>query len=122
MITRDMELAVILGRLLLIVALFTTSSFPVLYAFSPWYKKPLGRSVMLLGMTIVLAIGLKFVLTFFLTNGPRDFLLWTNVAVLSLIIVASSSLTYQLWIIRRTAKRKAIEDERLLFLDRTAVE
>jgi len=122
MITRDMETAVIIGRLLLIVATISTTSFPVLYAFSPWYKAPLGRAVMMQAVTLALAIWLKFVLTFFIAEGPRVFLLWTNVVVLILITIATSSLTYLLWTIRRTAKRKAIEDERLLYLDRTAVE
>lgn len=122
MITSDMELPVLLGRILLIIAFFTVTSFPVLYAFSPWYKRPLGRAVMMQAMTLALAIWLKFFLTFFLVNGPRTFLLWTNVVVLALIITATSSLTYQLWVIRRTAKRKAIEDEQLIYFDRSAIE
>ena len=107
MITRDMELAVIIGRLVLIVATLTTTSFPVLYAFSPWYRAPLGRAIMMQAVTLALAIWLKFVLTFFLADGPRGFLLWTNVVVLVLITIATSALTYLLWKIRRNARREA---------------
>ncbi len=114
MIHRDMELAVIVGRLILIVATVTVTSFPVLYAFSPWYRRPLGRAVMLQAATLMLAIWLKFTLTFFLANGPRGFLLWTNVVVLTLITISTSALTYLLWTIRREARHKEFEDDRVL--------
>lgn len=122
MITRDMELVVILGRLILIVALITTTSFPVLYAFAPWYKAPLGRAVMAQSATLALAVILKFILTFFLAEGPRTALLWTNVIVLILITISTSSLTYLLWQIRRKAKRKALDDDKLIYLDKSSVE
>jgi hypothetical protein len=112
MIHRDMELAVIIGRLLLILAAITVTSFPVLYAFSPWYSRPLGWAVMLQAVTLMLAIWLKFTLTFFLADGPRGFLLWTNVFVLSLIAIATSTLTYLLWGIRREAKKKEKDNAR----------
>lgn len=119
MITRDMELAVIIGRLVLMLAVVTTTSFPVLYAFSPWYNSSLGRAIMMQAATLALAIWLKFVLTFFLADGPRGFLLWTNVTVLVLITVSTSALTYLLWKIRRDAKReqKELEDERVPYFD-----
>ena|SRR6187549_486277 len=111
MITRDMELVVIVGRLVLMVAVVTVTSFPVLYLFSPWYRAPLGRAIMLQAVTLDLAIWLKFVLTFFLADGPREFLLWTNVIVLVMITIATSALTYLLWGIRRKAKRDEKELE-----------
>lgn len=114
MITRDMELAVILGRLILIVASITTTSFPVLYLFSPWYKTPLGRAFMLESATLALAIWLKFTLTFFLADGPRGFLLWTNVVILTLITIATSGLTYLLWGILRDVRKEKKNYEHLL--------
>lgn len=119
MITRDMELVVIFGRLALIVAAITVTSFPILYLFTPWYKRPLGRAIMLQSLTLVLAIWLKFILTFFFKEGPRDFLLWTNDIVLVSISVASSSLTYILWKIRQNAKSKEQEivDDRVPYYD-----
>lgn len=117
MITRDMELVVILGRLFLIIATISVTSFPVLYAFSPWYRAPLGRAVMLQAVTLAFAIWLKFVLTFFLAEGPRGLLLWTNVIVLAMIAIATSALTYLLWHIRRNAKKKEIEDARILYFE-----
>lgn len=114
MIRSDMELAVIVGRLILIVAALTVTSFPVLYAFSPWYRRPLGRAVMLQAVTLMLAIWLKFTLTFFLADGPRGFLLWTNVFVLIMITIATGALTYLLWHIRRDPKYKEIDDDRAL--------
>jgi len=109
-----MELAVILGRLFLIFATITTTSFPVLYLFSPWYKTPLGRAFMLESVTLALAIWLKFTLTFFLAEGPRGFLLWTNVVILVLITIATSGLTYLLWGILRDVRKAAKEYERIL--------
>jgi hypothetical protein len=106
MITRDMETAVIVGRILLIVATITTTSFPVLYAFSPWHKRPLGRAFMLEALTVAFAIWLKFILTFFLADGPRTILLWMNVIILGLIIIFTSALTILLWRIRSAAKRE----------------
>ena len=122
MITRDMELVIILGRVILILAIFTTTSFPVLYAFAPWYKAPLGRAVMAQSITLAAAIWLKFILTFFLAEGPRTFLLWMNVVFLVLITITTSSLTYLLWQIRRNAKRKALEDVRIIYLDKSTTE
>ena len=115
MIHRDMESAVIIGRLILIVATITVTSFPGLYAFSPWYKSALGRAIMLQSSTLMLTIWLKFTLTFFLANGPRGFLLWTNVVVLFLITISTSMLTYLLWKIRRDAKPKGSEDDRVRY-------
>jgi hypothetical protein len=117
MITRDMETPIILGRLLLILAVFTVTSFPVLYAFSPWFKAWLGRAIMLQACTLALAIWLKFVLTFFLADGPRGFLLWTNVTVLVLINISTPALTILLWRIRRSAKRKAKDVEHVTLVD-----
>lgn len=119
MITRDMELAVIIGRILLIIATITTTSFPVLYLFSPWYKKRLGQAFMLQAVTLMAAIWLKFILTFFLAEGPRQLLLWANVGILAAIAVATSSLTYLLWNIQRDAKskQKELEDERVRYFD-----
>jgi Kef-type K+ transport system membrane component KefB len=115
MITRDMNTAVIIGRILLIIAAFTVTSFPVLYWFVPWYRSRLGQAIMLQAATLALAVWLKFTLTFFLANGPKTFLQWTNDVVLTLIIVATSALTYILYTIRRDAQLKEIEDVRRLF-------
>lgn len=124
MITRDMELAVILGRLILILAVFTTTSFPVLYLFSPWYKARLGQAFMMQSCTLAIAIWLKFILTFFLKNGHPEFLLWANVVILVMITIATTSLTYLLWTIQSEARaeRKELEHERLRYLDESAAE
>jgi hypothetical protein len=66
---------------------------------------------MMQAVTLMLAIWLKFVLTFFLEDGPRAFLLWTNVIVLFMITLATSALTYLLWKIRRTSHLKESIDE-----------
>ena len=108
MITHDMNTAVIIGRLLLIIATVTATSFPVLYWFSPWYRSRLGQAIMLQAVTLALTIWLKFTLTFFLADGPKSFLQWTNVIVLFLVIVFTSTLTRLLWNIRQEAKRKGI--------------
>lgn len=111
MITRDMELAVFVGRVLLVIAVLTTTFFPFLYAFSPWYKSKLGQAVMLQAVTLALAVWIKFVLTFFLEEGPRTLLLWINVAVLAFIVIATAIKSYVLFTIRRDVKRKIKELE-----------
>lgn len=111
MITRDMETVVIIGRLALIVAFITTTSFPFLYWFSPWYRSRLGQAVMLQSATLALVVWLKTALTFFLINGPRTLFLWVNVVVLVMIAIASTTLTYLQWKLLRKNKSKETINE-----------
>lgn len=111
MITPDMDVLVIFGRIFLILATLTATAFPVLYSFSPWYKTPLGRAIMFQAATLALVVWLKFVLTFFLEDGTRSVLLWLNVIILAMVWVITSRLTYLLWRIRKEATRKVFNNE-----------
>lgn len=96
---------IFIGRVLLVVAAITTTAFPILYSFSPWYKSTLGQAMMVQAVTLALAIQLKMFLTFFAHSEARDTLLWINVATLVMIIIATSALTYLQWVLPRRIKK-----------------
>jgi hypothetical protein len=100
-----MPTVIFIGRVLLVIAAITTTSFPILYSRVAWYRSILGQALMLLASTLAAAILLKLFLTFFSHSPAREVLLWVNVGTLLLIIISTSTLTYLQWSIRRKVKR-----------------
>lgn len=107
----DIDDMVLVGRLFLILAAITTTLYPILYSFLPWYRSRLGRAVMLKAVAFCLTIWLKFVLTFFLNDNTRELLRWVNAGVLIVIGVATSTMTYEMYIIQRDAIKKSKQEE-----------
>ena len=101
-----LEVPIFIGRVFLVCAAVTTTAFPILYAFLPWYHSFLGRVVMTQAVTIALAIDLKFVLTVFTDPENRAALLWVNVGIVLAIALTSGLLCYILISIRLENRRK----------------
>lgn len=78
------------------IAAIGSTAFPILYAFSPWYKSPLGRMLMLQAVAFALALDLTL-LGFY--GYPSSIVagLWLSFFVFGLIAFATISLTVLLW-------------------------
>lgn len=97
-------------RICLWVAALCATAFPLLYLFSPWHGSKIGRVVMLQGIAFSLAIDRALLFQYWV---PSDNMVrfWINAFVLSLITVASASLTGVLW--ATNYKQHKLKKERL---------
>ena len=80
----------------LIFASITTTLFPILYSFSPWYKTHLGRAVMAQSVAFAMAMDLTLVFKFWLPKSPDSKTLITIVAF-TLVGLASMGLTTMMY-------------------------
>ena len=80
----------------LFMAAITTTAFPVLYAFSPWYKSLLGRLIMTQATTLAVAMNLTLYFHFWTPTDIRVALL-INIIVVAAIGITSGLLTWMLW-------------------------
>lgn len=93
------------------VAAVCATSFPILYAFSPWYKTPLGRVVMLQAGAFALALDVSLIAKYWRpSNDFHMFLI--NAAVFGIIALATGSMTFLLWKANYEVKRREIPHNR----------
>lgn len=78
-----------------LAALFTTL-FPILYAFVPWYRTPLGRSLMIQAITLAIAVDGTLLLQFW-TPENLEALIWFNAAVFTALAGSSAYLTWKMF-------------------------
>lgn len=86
--TRDPEVLENILKIALIIAAVFATIFPILYSFSPWFSTPLGRVLMLHGISLALALD---VTVLFFYWQPKDILVifWVEIIVFSLIAIAN---------------------------------
>lgn len=87
------------------IAAVCTTSFPILYAFSPWYRTPLGRVVMLQAGAFALALDVTLLHNYWIPEDQFHIFL-INAAVFGVIALATGSMTYLLWKANYEVKRK----------------
>lgn len=88
----DVQTVLYWSRVFLIIAAISVTAFPLLYAFSPWYRSRLGRAVMLQSVSVALAVDLSAIFQFKeITN--LHVVLMINIGVLAFISVTSLYLT-----------------------------
>ena len=94
--TRDIDVLTAWIKGCLYTAAFFTTSFPVLYLFSPWYSTKLGRLLMLQAVAFALIVD---VTVLFLFWSPSDILVtfWIEAFCFSFVAVATGLLTVMLW-------------------------
>lgn len=90
----EQGIAVDLGKIALVCAAITTTTFPLLYSFVPWYRSFLGRCMMAHAVSLAFAIDVTAIFTFFATPASIQVLLWINVAVISAIAITSGLLSF----------------------------
>ena len=93
--THDIHLLTLWIQGCLILAAISTTAFPVLYAFAPWWSTRLGRGLMIQGIAFALAIDLTLLFTFWETDNIL-LLFWVNAVVLTLLAFASGYLTWKM--------------------------
>ena len=100
----DALFLIIWARVALVVAALGANSFPVLYAFSPWYKSQLGKIMMLLGITLAVALDLSLL---FGVWKPHDLwpLLVIQAIIYTMIAFATTGLTFHLWKLNYSSKK-----------------
>ena len=88
----DLQTIMNIGKVVLVIAAITTTLFPTLYAFVPWWRSLLGRSMMAQSLALGLILDLSVVFQFFLTPSSRLVILWLNIGILAVIAVSSGFL------------------------------
>jgi len=86
----------ILIRVCVVLAAIFTLAFPVLYAFSPWYKSWLGRALMIQAIAFANAVGLT---AFYMFWPPESIMVRLTVGVASYLFIAGATgfLTWKLY-------------------------
>lgn len=93
----DVQTVIHISQIFLVIAGFCVTTFPLLYGlYSPWYRSPLGRAVLLQSVAVALAIDLSIIGQFWTITTDPTFILVINVSVLSFVALASVYLTIQL--------------------------
>lgn len=90
--THDIEVLRSWARACLFVTALCTTAFPIMYAFSPWFKSPIGRALMIQAIAFATAVDLTLVVMFW---RPTDILVlfWLNAFVFTFIASATAWLT-----------------------------
>lgn len=119
--THDIDVLLAWAQWCLFVTALCTTAFPIMYAFSPWYKSPLGRALMTQAIAFALAIDLTLVVQFW---NPSDILIlfWLNAFVLTLVAVSTGWLTVQMIQANYKKLNKKKEVRMSLVSDNTAQE
>jgi hypothetical protein len=103
--TRDIETLRMITRIVLVIAAIGSTSFPVVYAFSPWRTRAVGRVLMLLGVSLALAVDLT-VLFIFWTPSSIMLRFWINILILSAIAISTFSVTWTMWRLNHPIRKK----------------
>lgn len=91
-------------RVALLVAAICTTAVPILYSFSNWRSRPIGRLFMLQAIAFAVAMDLTSFLTFFrnLSVGIR-FLV--DVFFLTMIAISTAMLAWKMWEMNHPKKK-----------------
>lgn len=103
--TTDPEVLFEWIRYVIIFAAFFTTAFPILYAFSTWYKSRLGRLLMLQAISLALAVDLTLLFTYWVPEHFLSIFFW-NVIVFSLIGLSSAGLTWKMATLNYRRRKK----------------
>jgi hypothetical protein len=94
--TQDIEVLRAWIRVVILIAAIGSTSVPLVYSFSAWRERPIGRVMMLQAITFAAAIDMTALFSFW---APTNILVifWVNVFVLSAIAISTSMLAYMVW-------------------------
>ena len=83
-------------RVVVIISAICTTSVPIMYAFFPWRKRPLGRILMAKAISFAIAMDLSAI---FAIWTPSDILIVFWVDAIVLTGIAASTLTMTLYMV-----------------------
>jgi len=95
-VTHDIEVLRMWIRIVMIITSAAVTSFPVIYSFSPWRSRQLGRLLMLQAVSFAFAFNLTVLFSFW---RPKDRLVifWIDLTILTPIAISTSLLTWWVW-------------------------
>lgn len=99
--TRDIN---ILRTWILVVAFIAalgTNLVPIVYFFTPWRQRMLGRLFMFQAVTFAVTLNMSLVFSFW---KPKDILIlfWIDAIVLTAVAISTSALAWMIWQLKRT--------------------
>ena len=94
--TQDIEVLRAWIRVVVVLATIGATSVPVIYSFSSWRERPIGRVLMLQAVTFAAAMNLTALFSFW---APTNILVifWIDAFVLTGIAVSTSMLSFMIW-------------------------
>ncbi len=106
--TRDLNALRTWILIVLTIAALCTTAVPIIYSFSPWRKKLLGRLFMLQAVSFAFATDMSVLFAFW---GPRDILIrfWINALMLTMIAISTSALAWLILRMNFPRQRKKVE-------------
>lgn len=107
----DVDSVLYWSRVFLIIASICVTAFPILYAFSPWYRSRLGWAVMLQSLSVALAVDISAIVNFKEITSLALILL-INVGILAFISVTSLYLTITLLYYNYKPRKENTKDVR----------
>jgi hypothetical protein len=93
---KDLETAIGIIKICLVITGVCVTIFPILYAMSPWYRSHLGRAMMIQSLSVAFAIDISVIRSYWLRDIDLTTFFILNVAILAFISVASIYLTMAL--------------------------
>lgn len=101
----DIEVLRMWIRIVGVITAIATTSFPILYAFSPWRSRPIGRILMFQGVAFATAIDLSVIFSFW-TPKPLLLVFWIDALVLTGVAASTSAMTWFVWKMNHSDRKK----------------
>lgn len=100
--TRDITVLRTWILIVAVIAALGTNAVPIMYFFTPWRQKMLGRLFMFQSLAFATAMNLSVIFTLW---RPQDILVifWVNAIVLTTIAISTSALAWMIWELKRTS-------------------
>lgn len=95
--SHDVQVALQVRTIFLVVAAICVTIFPLLYLRSPWYKSNLGRALMIQSVSVAFAIDISTVFHFWKFTADLFTLLIINIVMFGFIAGSSLFLTIMLF-------------------------
>jgi len=93
--SQDIETLRMWIRFLTVFTMVAVTSFPVVYAFTPWRSRPLGRILMFLGISYAFAFNITTLFSFW---RPKNLLWMFGLYTVMLLFIAFASILLTGWV------------------------
>lgn len=102
--TEDYDVLVFWFRVVCVICSISTTSVPILYSFTPWRTRLFGKLFMVQAIAFALAMDLSTLFAFW---QPKNIYIvfWVNIAFLTGIAIATSTLAVMMFIVPYRVRR-----------------
>jgi hypothetical protein len=101
--TEDIEVLTRWIEIFLVTSSVSATTVPVIYAFFPWYRSRLGRTLMFQSIAFSLALDVTTIFHFWMPSNIM-LIFWTNTIIFGLITLATLSVNYMMIMLNRTRR------------------